>query len=170
VSRRQRFLCIGGGAVAAVCVQPLIFMARLAPAFVNPTQKMNGLGFMLVAVLLIAAVMVLLLGIPVFLLLRKMHRESWTSLAISGMLLGALPYALFWPSRLEGYSAGKNWHGQYVDTYVNGMPTIYARFDYAENILYFAAHGLVGALAFYATWRWLRHGLGIATVQISGNA
>jgi hypothetical protein len=65
-------------------------------------------------------------------------------------LSGAFP----WPSHMQGYSAGRNWHGKYIDTYVNGVPTDYAWFIYAEGIVFFALHGLMGALAFYGVWRW----------------
>jgi hypothetical protein len=97
---------------------------------------------------------VLIIGVPTFIALRKLRRESWSSLSVSGLLLGALPNVFFWPTRLEGYSAGQNWHGKYVETYVNGAPTVYAWYTYAEGVSFFSLHGLVGALAFYGVWRW----------------
>lgn len=93
------------------------------------------------------------MGIPVFLLLRKFHRDSWASVGAAGALIGALPYAFFWPTQMQGYSAGNNWHGTYVDTYINGSPTIYAWLQHGEDVLWFAIHGAIGALAFYASWR-----------------
>lgn len=86
-------------------------------------------------------------------------------MAIAGLCLGMLPPALSWPRRLEGYSAGQNWHGKYVDTYVDGVPTSYAWLTYAEGVLYFGLHGLVGALAFYAV---LRYKEGAAKSAASG--
>lgn len=132
-SRFQKILRIGGGVVAAVAVQPLILLAWIVPAFAGSPQSKNGIGFVLAVVLIAATVAVLLLGVPTFLLLRKLRRDSWAWLAISGALLGALPCALFWPGRLGG------------DTWLN----------YAKSTLYFASHGMAGALAFYAAWRWL---------------
>lgn len=139
--------------IAAVIVQPLVFAARLVPDFIAATGPLNGLGFVLLSVAAVAAVAVPVLGIPVFLLLRKFQRDSWTSLAIAGSVLGALPAAVLWPRNSEGYSAGQNWHGTYVDTYINGVPTSSAWLIYGEGILHFALHGLVGAIVFYTVWR-----------------
>lgn len=141
-------------ALAAVAVQPLVLVLRIAPDYLASPQPLYGIGFMLLAVVVVAAAVVLILGIPAFLMLRKLHREGWVSLAIAGFALGALPVAVSWPGHLEGFSAGQNWHGKYVQTYVNGVPTSYAWLTYGENVLFFALHGLVGALVFYAIWRW----------------
>jgi hypothetical protein len=141
--------------LAAVAVQPLVFLVQLAPALLTAPTPLSGLGQWLSAVLLVSATVVLLLGMPAFLILRKLRRDGWTSVGITGATLGGLPVALFWPRTTDGFSAGQNWHGSYVDTYVNGNPTIYAWLTYVEGILSFAAHGLIGALVFYAAWRWL---------------
>jgi hypothetical protein len=139
--------------LAAVLVQPLVFAARIVPDLMASPGPLYGVGFILVSVVVVAAAVVLTLGIPAFLLLRKFQRESWVSVAVAGVLLGALPAALFWPRHLEGYSAGQTWHGRYVDTYVDGVPTTYAWLSYIESVVYFGVHGLAGALAFYAVWR-----------------
>jgi hypothetical protein len=141
-------------AIAAVAVQPLVFLLRILPDYLSSPQPIDGLGFVLVAVVVVGAAAVLFLGIPTFLALQKLRRDGWGSLALAGFVLGALPNAFAWPRHLEGYSAGHNWHGKYVDTYVNGVPTTYAWFTYAEGVVFFALHGLVGALVFYAVWRW----------------
>src|SRR6185369_144767 len=107
-------------ALAAVAVQPLVLLARIAPDYFASAQPIHGIGFMLLAVVVVAAAVVLLLGIPTFLMLRKLHREGWVSLASAGLVLGALPVAFSWPRHLEGFSSGENWHGKYVETYVNG--------------------------------------------------
>ncbi|GAB6197438.1 hypothetical protein PAGU2595_027680 [Lysobacter xanthus] len=134
-------------------VQPLVFIARLAPDYIASPSPLYGLGFVLVAVVAVAAAMVLLFGVPLFFVLRRFSRVSWLSLGIAGVLLGGLPAALSWPRPLEGLSAGQNWHGKYVETYVNGAPTRYAWLGYWEGVAYFSLHGLVGALVFYAVWR-----------------
>jgi hypothetical protein len=140
--------------VAAVAVQPLVFAARFAPDYFASPQPLYGIGFMLLSVVVVAAAAVLLLGIPTVFLFRKFQRTGWTSFGIAGFVLGALPVgALSWPGRLEGFSSGENWHGKYVESYINGVPTIYAWLTYVENVMYFGLHGLVGALVFYAVWR-----------------
>lgn len=140
-------------ALAAVGIQPLVFAIRIAPDYLASPGPFYGLGVFLLGILIVSAVMVFLLGIPTYLLLLRIGRTSWTSLAIVGALLGALPVAFYWPSNLVGYSEGLNWHGKYVETYINGIPTTYAWLNYGESILFFGIHGLTGALIFHATWR-----------------
>jgi hypothetical protein len=139
--------------IAAVAIQPVVFFARIAPDYFASSTPVYGLGLFLAAVVVVAAAVVFMLGIPTFLLLRKFGRVNWTSLAITGLCLGMLPAALSWPRTLDKYSSGENWHGKYVDTYVHGVPTSYAWLTYAEGVLCFGVHGLVGALVFYAVWR-----------------
>lgn len=140
-------------ALAAVAVQPVVFAIRIAPDYLASPGPFYGLGAVVLGILIVAAAMVFLLGIPTYLMLRKIGRASWTSLGIVGALLGALPVAVYWPSNLEGYSSGHNWHGKYVDTYINGVPTTYAWLNYGEDIFFFGIHGLIGALTFHATCR-----------------
>jgi hypothetical protein len=140
-------------AIAAVLVQPLVFAARIAPDYLYSSQPLYGFGFIILSVVVVAAAIMLIFGIPTFLILNKYKRESWLTLAIIGFVLGGLPVSFSWPSRLEGFSSGQNWHGKYIDIYVDGVPTTYAWLTYVENILFFGLHGSVGALVFYAVWR-----------------
>jgi hypothetical protein len=143
--------------IAAVAVQPLVLAVRIAPDYISSPQPVYGVGFFLLSVVVVAAAVVLVFGIPAFLILRKFQREGWGSLAIVGFVLGALPVMFSWPIRLVGYSSGQNWHGKYVETYVNGIPTTYAWLTFGENVFYFGLHGLAGALVFYAVLRRLAH-------------
>ncbi|TFV90133.1 hypothetical protein E4K72_21110 [Oxalobacteraceae bacterium OM1] len=140
-------------ALVAVVVQPFVTLARIAPDYLASAQPLYGIGFLVLAVVAVAAAVVLLLGIPAFLVLRKFRRDGWMSIGTAGLLLGASPAALAWPRRLAGYSAGRNWHGNYVETYVNGAPTRYAWLAYGEDVLWFGLHGLLASLVFYAVWR-----------------
>ncbi len=139
--------------LAAVLVQPLVFLARLAPDLMISPGPVNGIGLVLIMVLVVSALVVLLLGLPAFLLIKRFGRLNRVSVALAGVLLGALPAAFSWPSQVEGYSAGRNWHGNLVETYVDGVPTSYAWLIYGEGIVFFALHGLIAALVFYAVWR-----------------
>ena len=139
-------------ALAAVLVQPLVLIARLAPDLVSSSGPHHGIGLMFFAVIVVAAAAVLLLGIPTFLILQRFNHLTWVSTSLSGAVLGVLLTAFSWPQQLEGYSAGQSWHGKYVETYLNGAPTTYAWLTYGESVLFFALHGLVGALVFYAVW------------------
>ena len=138
--------------LAAVAVQPLVIALRLAPDYFSSPESFHGMGFFFLSVLVVAAAAVLVLGVPAFLILRKLKCEGWRSLAFVGFVLGALPVMLFWPSYLGGYSASQNWHGKHIQTYIDGFPTTYAWLIYGEDAFYYGLHGLVGALVFYAVW------------------
>jgi hypothetical protein len=140
-------------AIAAVVVQPLVFAARMTPDLIGSSQSLYGLGFFFVAVLSVAAGATLLFGVPAFFVLRKYGHDGWLSLGLTGFLIGAIPLSFSWPAQSAGYSAGGNWHGKYVELYINGVPTEYAWLTYAENIALFGLHGLIGALVFYGVWR-----------------
>jgi len=142
-------------AIAAVLVQPFVFALGLLPLlFVHPTPNLNGLGLVFAAVLVVSVAFVVALGVPIFLLLRRLGRVSWASLSLAGFLAGAVPVALLaWPRHLEGYSSGYNWFGHAVDFYIDGVPTIYAWLSYAEGTIISGIHGLVGAVVFLAVWR-----------------
>ena len=140
--------------LAAVLIQPLVYAVRIAPAYFASPTPLYGAGPAFVSIVIAAAAVVLVLGVPTFFLLRRLRLAGVVSLAISGFVLGAMTAAVpGWPRYLEGFSAGENWHGRFVNTYVNGVPTKYAWLTYAESVFYFGVHGFVGALTFYLVWR-----------------
>ncbi|AVP96830.1 hypothetical protein C7S18_06270 [Ahniella affigens] len=139
--------------LAAVLVQPLIVLLRLLPDFVGSSGSLRGFGSVLLVIIVVAASVVLIFGIPVFLILRRIKRVGWVSLGVSGALLGGMLAAFSWPRTIDGYSAGHTLHGKFVATYVDGVPTTYAWLTYGESVLWFAMHGLIGALVFWAVWR-----------------
>jgi hypothetical protein len=142
--------------IAAILVQPLTYVLFFTPYYLAayPAEPLpSDVGFFLLWVIAVASAAVIVLGIPAFILLRKFNREGWTSLAIAGFVLSAVPVAFSWPRRIDGHSSSNNWHGYFVETYVNGMPTTYAWLEYFEGVIYFGLHGLIGALVFYAVWR-----------------
>jgi hypothetical protein len=140
--------------IAAVIVQPLVLVARFLPELLDPSTPIYGLGFVVVATIVVSAAFVLVLGIPAFLLLRRKRRDGWLSLSLTGFLVGALPFALLsWPKEMPGYTSGGNWHGRYVEFYHLGAPTEYGWHSYVESVAVFGIHGLIGALTFFAVWR-----------------
>jgi hypothetical protein len=142
--------------IACIAVQPLLLAARYVPAWFASPQPLNWYLIVLVFqfVMLVATAAVLFLGIPTFLVLRRFDVTGWTPMTMAGFMLGALPVALLsWPGRRPGYSSNEFRDGQYVSTYIDGVPTTYAWLDYGESVAYFGLHGLVGALVFYVVWR-----------------
>lgn len=139
----------------AVLVQPAVLVVSFIPAFRLDALASNGpwVWVLVAAVLAVSLIIVVSLGLPAFYALHRFRRDNWATVSAAGLLLGFVPFAFFWPRSLEGYSAGNNWHGTYVETYKDGLPTEFAWFQYAESLCAFALHGLVGALVFYAIWR-----------------
>ena len=147
-------------AVAAVLVQPLVLVVWIfLPALVEGAhfsitdiaEVMALSGY----VWLFATGFVLALGIPLFLILRRINRATWPLVSAAGFTAGAIPVAIYsWPlwssskGSYSGYSGG-NWHGKYVEFTRDGEHTIYGWFSYAESVLMFGVHGLAGAIVFY---------------------
>jgi hypothetical protein len=107
-------------------------------------------------VLIIAAVFVLVLGLPAFVLLQRSGRNSVAAVGATGAALAAVPLAILsWPLWVSGgnFSSGGNWYGRQVDFFIDGQPTLYGWLSYGEGVLQFGIHGLVGALVFRSIWR-----------------
>lgn len=148
-------------AVAAVLVQPLvlvvwIFLPALAEgshfSFTDIADVMALSGY----VWLFATGFVLVLGIPLFLILRRLDCATWPLVSAAGFTAGAIPAAIYsWPlwSSSKGFSSGGNWHGKFVEFIKDGEHTIYGWFNYVESVLMFGVHGLVGAMVFFWVWR-----------------
>ena len=116
---------------------------------------LEGLVWVGGAVTVVSAAMVLLLGVPAFLLLRRWRRANCRTMALAGALLGsALALYLNWPN-MPGYTLQENGHGQLVFIYLYGEPTRYAWYKVVESMGAYALLGMATALVFYAVWRWL---------------
>jgi hypothetical protein len=139
--------------------------AALAPALVA------GLSFIVLGAsprlalrlaafaLLLALAHVILLGIPAVLLLQRLHRISWVSSVLAGLMIGALPTAVWaWPLRhAERGVTASDWNGHaLVATVVNGVPTWAGWMQYARLVALAGAFGAVGGVAFW----WARRRLG----------
>jgi len=146
---------VGLASLAAVLIQPFVFVLRLLPEFWGARlPNMNEVEFFLFAIVLVSLAHVLILGIPLFLLLRRFGRANWTTLSIGGFVAGFIPSAVVgWPRFLKGYSSGGNWHGRHVEFYLDGVPTNYAWLAYLQDTFQFGIHGLVGGLVFFLVWK-----------------
>ncbi len=141
--------------IAAIVVQPFVLFALfILPALLFGGQVSSNeiFGIPLFAGL-VAAPIVVVVGIPAFLLLRHFNCLSWWSLGGVGFIIAALPIAIYGWSDYAGYSSGGNWYGTPVDFVINGKKTFYGWLSYAQDIVFFGLHGLAGSLAFYFTWR-----------------
>lgn len=104
----------------------------------------------LVMALFVSAAYVLILGVPAFLLLRKLRAIHWWSTIGVGFLLGAFPIAVIsWPYRFAGMSASSNG----VQTIINGTPTSAGWLEYVSALSFVGGCGALGAAAFWLVWR-----------------
>ena len=105
--------------------------------------------------LVVAAAFVFVVGIPLFLVLKRMGRLGWRSILPAGFLAAAIPFAgIGFPLLRDssGFSYGANWHGTYVQFVENGVYTMYGWLSYLEEVVRFGIHGLAGAAAFHLVW------------------
>ena len=145
---------------AATSVQPVVFALRFLPQAIiaGDTEAVFRIGLESAPyILIVSALVIVVVGVPTFLVLRRFGRDTPGRVAASGAVLAALPMALLvWP-RYDSdpgasFSSGGNWYGRYVDFVVDNKPTVYAWLAYAENIVFLGLHGLVAALVFRWVW------------------
>jgi hypothetical protein len=140
---------------AAIAIQPFVLFAWfLLPALIdgNHVSPNDLFGIPLFAAL-VAAPFVVVVGIPSLLLLRHFEYLSWWSLGTIGLVVAALPVAIYGWSEYAGFSSAGSWYGTPVDFVINGQKTFYGWLNYAQSIVLFGLHGFTGALAFFFVWR-----------------
>jgi len=124
-------------AISAIIIQPFFFFACVGVAWLMSGESLM-MPFMLVvamAVAMVAAVFVLMLGVPSFLVLRFFNRASVPWLSSVGFLLPAVPLAvMLWPGN---------------DRVV---PVDYW-FQCAQAVVLIGLQGLLSALVFLHVWR-----------------
>jgi len=140
---------------AAIAIQPFILFAWfLLPALIagGPVSPGDLFGLPLFAAVL-ATPVIIVVGIPSLLLLRHFKYLSWWSLGTIGLVVAALPVAVYGWSEYAGFSSAGNWYGTPVDFVINGQKTFYGWLNYAQSVVCFGLHGFAGALAFFFVWR-----------------
>jgi hypothetical protein len=109
-------------------------------------------GRMLEICLSTATAYVVILGVPAFLLLRKLRGIRWWSTIGTGFILGSLPVAILtWPLRYPELRTSASVDG--VQTMVDGTPTVAGWVQYASGFSTVGFLGAVGALAFWVVSR-----------------
>jgi len=108
-------------------------------------------SFMLIC-LFIASAHVVFLGLPAFLVLRKINAIRWWSTVATGFLMACIPIAVWaWPLKYpELKSNSSHWDGQkMVQTMIDGVPTMEGWLSYGSGVLFMGAFGAIGGLAFW---------------------
>jgi hypothetical protein len=87
----------------------------------------------------------IILGIPAFLILKKLVRATLLACAATGAVIGALPWFLFGLIPQRGYNAWTD--GK--PTVIDGEMTPYGWLQFVEFLLLIAAAGAVGGALFW---------------------
>src|SRR5512134_3425671 len=141
---------------AAILVQPPVFALVMTALLVisllggattgdgDVQEMLVALAQMSIFVIVVAAIFVAVLGVPLFLVLKRVGGLNWRSILLAGFLAAAIPYALFaFPLWIDssGFSYGENWHGTYREFIVDGVYTVYGWLNYLEEIVRFGIQG-----------------------------
>lgn len=159
---RLRPLLVASAAAIAIQV-PLFGLLDVYPivnSFPHHSYMLSSLNslllYSLVGMLLGTAFWVIVVGVPLFALLRVMRCERMWSCALIGFLIASLPYAYVrWPvyGELIDMSEYRYWRGTEILYTQDGALTVYAWADYFIELMRLGMHGLVAGLVFGWVWR-----------------
>src|SRR5271166_3932005 len=147
--------------LAATIVQPIAFAAIvfLPAVLLGATltvPRADDAKVFIFLVLVVASAHILLLGVPGFLLLRRMNRLDTRRIAWLGFAAGTLPLAIVsWPLAHDypGYSEWANWYGRAVTLIDHGTTTFFGWLIYIVRIVAFGLLGVLGSLIFWHVWK-----------------
>lgn len=111
----------------------------------------NNIGFYLLSVLLVSCTVILLIGLPIYFVLKNFRLNTTLNVAAIGFLIPLLVLSIlnFGITSYDSYSAGENYYGTYRATFVSGTRTVWGWVKFFEQILTFGIHGVVGATIFH---------------------
>jgi hypothetical protein len=111
----------------------------------------SDIGFYLMSILLVAATVISLVGLPIYFALKHFKLNTTLNIAAVGFVIPFLFLCILnlGITDYEGYSAGENYYGTYRDTFVSGTRTIWGWVKFIEEIVTFGIHGIVGATVFH---------------------
>lgn len=126
--------------------------AAIAPSAL--VAALSGSLQILPFVFFVALAHALVLGVPLFLLLRRKAWANGFSATAAGFGIGCLPVGvLTWPLRLAG-SGSNSWIGpERIPTVVDGVPTSAGWLAYGELVVQFGGYGALAGLAFWLAIR-----------------
>jgi hypothetical protein len=136
---------------ALLPIAEAFILAAAAPAVVFAVWAMSAKIF--VPAFLIALAHALLLGVPLFALLRWKKWVNPITTVFGAFVVGCIPIAIWsWPLRypeLKTTASNSTW-GQ---TMIDGVPTTAGWLSYASGVLTFGGFGIVAGVVF---WFYLR--------------
>lgn len=148
---------------AAIVAPPALILVPYASDLVlnsgSGTVAWAQFNRIAIMMLVTAAIYVVLLGMPAFLLLRWRRAIRWWSTVLAGCVLGCLPIAVGnWPGgKSDLQTTASHWNGEkMVFTFVDGVPTREGWLQYVELTATFGLFGAVSGVAFWIVWRALQ--------------
>jgi len=110
----------------------------------------NQILFMGYWVLVVTTVAVILIGIPVYLLLKRRGKASKINLAIVGFIIPMVVFAVIsiFLGRSSVYSAGRNYYGTYRAMIVDGERTFWGWLSVLEQGFVLGIFGAIAAVVF----------------------
>lgn len=150
--------------IAAAILWALLIQYPVAFVFIAVPAVMGGasvpelvefLAFYWFWVTIVATPVIVIAGLPAFLLIRARHSPSVGGMAVLGGIIAAgLAAIVLWTlSPGSGFSSGENYYGTYRDMVIDGVPTLWGWISFVEDTLMFAVHGALGAVFFLLGWR-----------------
>jgi len=111
----------------------------------------STLQFVFIAAI-IAGIIVVVFGIPIYLALEKVGALSMKNLAIAGFII---PLGIYFILTFQGfsegtstYSSGQNYYGTYRQMVIENERTLWGWIRLSEEYLTFGIYGLIGATIF----------------------
>lgn len=100
----------------------------------------------------VAGIIVLVIGIPVYLVLDKKGKASQINLAIAGFIIPIIILlAINYLTASDGsgtYSSGQNYYGTYRDMVIDNKRTFWGWVSITEQFITYGIYGLIGATVF----------------------
>ncbi|GAB1268089.1 hypothetical protein NBRC116493_13420 [Aurantivibrio infirmus] len=111
----------------------------------------DGVEFYLLAALIIAAAVIIFLGMPTYFTLKHFKYNSTLNVAFAGFVIPALilSFLNFGITDYQGYSAGENYYGTYRATFSDGNRTFWGWVKFLEGLATYGIHGILGAITFH---------------------
>ncbi len=126
---------------------PLVFNSDMS-------SILNKVVFFAFWAISVTSVIVLIFGIPVYLILDKNNKASLANLGIAGFIIPVIILLVldFWSSSSNGsYSSGQNYHGTFREMIVENERTFWGWVSFTEQLITFGLYGLFGAIVFGKT-------------------
>lgn len=154
----MKILATAVASISVVLIEILVaFTFILIPSILyggSISEVLNFAPFYSFWVAIVTAAIVIFLGIPAYLILRHYDFASARNLLVIGFLIPAILFILF--SLIyqvgSGFSSGANYYGTYREMIVSGVRTTGGWISFAEDLVKFGVHGMIGAFVFKKVW------------------